>query len=133
MSGFHSNNRFDLNSETNGRDAYLSQWKDEMEFEEDLRDILKMLRPNRIERLKGWKEHRVRGDGFRVTVSWDPAPDLFATEPFSIPKIADVLESILVGSAREQDLLDPQAEFEVYAGVVRELGERLKELRSRYE
>jgi len=125
-------NYFDDHLKTNERDEYLSQWKSETEFEEDVRDILKLLRPHRGQRLQGWREHRTKGDGFRVTVSWDPA-QVQMQEAFCIPKIADVIESLLVGSAREQDLLDPQAEFELYASVVRELGERLTELRSRYE
>jgi hypothetical protein len=125
-------NYFDDQLKTNQREEYLSQWKSEMDFEEDVRDILKLLRPHRGERLKGWNEHRTRGDGFRVTVSWDPSHEE-THEPFCIPKIADVIESLLVGSAREQDLLDPHAEFELYASVVRELDARLRELRSRYE
>lgn len=125
-------NYFDDQLKTNEREEYLSQWKSEMDFEEDVRDILKLLRPHRAQRLAGWSEHRTKGEGFRVTVSWDPAHEETHT-PFSIPKIADVMESLLVGSAREQDLLDPQAEFELYAIVVRELDARLKELRSRYE
>jgi len=133
MSDFHSNDRFDFNSETNPRDAFLSQWKSEMDFEEDVRDLLKLLRPNRAERVKGWRDYRTKGDGYRVTVSWDPSLESLLQGPFCIPRMADVLESILVGSAREQDLLDPQAEFELYAGIVRELTERLKEMRSRYE
>lgn len=135
MSGFSSNDRYPFKSETNERDAYLSQWKTEMDFEEDVRDLLKILRPHRAQRLEGWSEHRVRGEGFRVTVSWDPTHEntLMNGSAFCVPQIADVLESILVGSAKEQDLLDPQAEFEMYANVVRELGERLRELRSRYE
>ena len=125
-------NYFDDHVQTNQREEYLSQWKSEMDFEEEVRDILKLLRPHRGQRLQGWREHRTKGDGFRVTVAWDPAHGE-TREPFCIPKIADVMESLLVGSAREQDLLDPQAEFELYASVIRELDARLKELRSRYE
>src|SRR3954452_5684809 len=60
-------------------DASLSRWEQEQLFEEDLRAVLNMLRPNRAERLLGWSEYRTGGSGFRATISWNPA----AVEPQS--------------------------------------------------
>src|SRR5688572_29793108 len=56
-------------------DAGLHRWEQEQLFEEDLRAVLNMLRPNRQERLLGWSEYRTGGAGFRATISWDPATD----------------------------------------------------------
>ena len=122
----------------------LSRWEDEQLFEEDLRAVLNMLRPNRAERLLGWSEYRTGGNGFRATISWDPAaadqrpsrrkPGANpADEHFVIPQMTDVLESILVGSIRNADEMMAKQEFEIYREVVRELHRRLDEMQRCYE
>ena len=47
--------------------------------------------------------------------------------------MAEVLETILVGSARNQDELTPAEEFEMYRRIVQELRERLDSLQACYE
>ncbi|HEY2585943.1 MAG TPA: hypothetical protein VGI81_09290 [Tepidisphaeraceae bacterium] len=103
-------------------------------FEEDVRAVLKMMRPNRRERLEGWKEYRTGGADFRATISWRPdfEQDAPPDEPLVVPRMADVLEAILVGSTRRQDDLTAEQEFGIYRRVVRELFQRLNELESRY-
>src|SRR5688500_8805879 len=112
----------------------VDRWVDEQMFEEDVRSVLKMLRPNRRERLMGWKEYRTGGANFRVTVSWneefESAPPtrtlMIGDEPVTqppaalpvasrgggggngrhplvVPHMTDVIESFLIGSARDQD------------------------------
>src|SRR5258708_37902725 len=49
----------------------VDRWVDEQMFEEDVRAVLMMMRPNRRERLMGWSEYRTGGKHFRVTISWD--------------------------------------------------------------
>src|SRR5882724_12653970 len=49
----------------------VERWVDEQMFEEDLRAVLLMMRPNRRERLMGWNEYRTGGRHFRATVSLD--------------------------------------------------------------
>lgn len=124
-------------------DAALSRWEEEQLFEEDLRAVLNMLRPNRAERLLGWSEYRTGGDGFRATVTWNPAADAQPARPHPghnpadehlvIPKMTDVLESILVGSVRGADEMAAAQEFEIYREVVRELHRRLDEMQRCYE
>jgi hypothetical protein len=127
-------------------DASLARWEQEQLFEEDVRAVLNMLRPNRAERLLGWSEYRTGGNGFRATISWDPgAPDAplrrkpghGASNPadghFVIPQMTDVLESILVGSLKNADEMEAKVEFELYRDVVRELGRRLDEMQRCYE
>src|SRR6476661_3337712 len=77
----------------------VDRFVEEQMFEEDLRAVMLMLRPHRNERLAGWEEYRTGGSQFRATISWDPefARDS-AEETLAIPKMADVLEAILVGS-----------------------------------
>ena len=103
-------------------------------FEADVRVVLRMLRPNRRERLEGWKEYRTGGAEFRATISWRPEfeQDAPPDEPLVVPRMADVLEAILVGSTRQQDDLTAEQEFAIYRRVVRELYQRLDELESRY-
>lgn len=113
--------------------ASADLFMDEQMFEEDVRAVMLMLRPNRNQRLLGWREYRTGGAQFRATISWDPqlvqnCPD----EGLMVPRMADVLEAILVGSARAQDELTAQEEFGAYKRVVRELYRRLNELESRY-
>jgi hypothetical protein len=125
-------------------DASLSRWEQEQLFEEDLRAVLNMLRPNRAERLLGWSEYRTGGNGFRATISWDPAATDAplrrrkpggnpADDNFVIPQMTDVLESILVGSVKNADDLHAKEEFEMYREVVRELSRRLDEMQRCYE
>ena len=124
-------------------DDRLARWEQEQLFEEDLRAMLNMLRPNRQERLLGWSEYRTGGSGFRATVSWDPEVAAeaklrakrhnAADEHFLIPQMTDVLESILVGSVKGADELAAKDEFEIYREVIRELHHRLDEMQSCYE
>ena len=126
-------------------DANLHRWEEEQLFEEDLRAVLGMLRPNRQERLLGWSEYRTGGAGFRATISWDPAAAEVeqpkrrrpghnpADDHFVIPQMTDVLESILVGSVRGADEMAAKEEFEIYRGVVRELYRRLEDMQACYE
>jgi hypothetical protein len=115
-------------------DEYLALWRREVDFEEDVRSLIRLLRPHRQELLKGWTEHSTRGEHFRVTVAWDPILDAAAKQsPLEIPNLTDVFEAVLIGSAKNQDELEPKAEFELYASVVRELDARLRDLRSRYD
>jgi hypothetical protein len=122
----------------------LSRWEQEQLFEEDLRAVLNMLRPNRAERLLGWSEYRTGGNGFRATISWDPKaverPPARrrpghnpADDHFVVPQMTDVLESILVGSVRGADELQAREEFELYRQVVSELHRRLDEMQRCYE
>jgi hypothetical protein len=115
------------------RDRYA----EEQEFEENVRTAMSMMRPNRRERLLGWSEYRTGGAYFRATVTWDPAiekePNPEHEKNLSIPRLTDVLESILVGSVKNQDDLHAEEEFEIYRDVVRELYRRLDEMQSCYE
>jgi hypothetical protein len=113
--------------------AGVDRFMDEQLFEEDMRAVLLMLRPHRNERLKGWHEYRTGGAQFRATISWDPGLDENSPDDgLVVPRMADVLEAILVGSARSQDEISTQEEFGAYKRVVRELYRRLNELESRY-
>ena len=130
-------------------DANLNRWEQEQLFEEDLRAVLGMLRPNRQERLLGWSEYRTGGAGFRATISWDPAADQGAgagaaaprsrpganpaDEHFVVPQMTDVLEAILVGSVKGADEMAAEQEFEFYREVIRELHRRLDEMQRCYE
>src|SRR5215216_4840049 len=93
----------------------MDRWVEEQVFEEDVRALVQFLRPHRQERLLGWNELRTGGSQFRVTVSWDPEAERQNQDgTFAVPKMIDVLESILVGSVRNQDELQAKEEFEVY-------------------
>jgi hypothetical protein len=110
----------------------MDRWVSEQVFEEDVRAMMQWLRPNRRERLLGWEEMRTGGATFRATVSWDPqAPG--ADDDLTVPCVTDVLESILIGSAKNQDELDARQEFELYRKVVLELLRRIDDMQSRYE
>ena len=123
--------------------AGVDRFADEQMFEEDVRTVLTMMRPHRRERLLGWNEYRTGGAHFRATISWDPTLEQSAAgtteydkaldRALSVPRLTDVLESILVGSVRNQDELQAAEEFEIYRGVVRELYRRLDEMQSCYE
>jgi len=112
----------------------MDRWVNEQVFEEDVRALVQWLRPHRQERLLGWNEIRTGGSQFRVTVSWDPDADRENREgTLTVPKMTDVLESILIGSARNQDELQAREEFEMYRAVVQELSRRLDEMQACYE
>ena len=136
----------------------VERWVDEQMFEEDVRSVLKMLRPNRRERLLGWKEYRTGGANFRVTVSWNeefenapptrtlmigdaPVEQPPADGPRSprdgghallVPHMIDVIEAFLIGSARDQDEISAQEEFGYYRTVVSELARRIDEMEACY-
>ena len=122
---------------TNAANDSVDRFVDEQLFEEDVRAVLTMMRPHRRERLLGWSEYRTGGAHFRATISWDPSFEQSAQETtdqaLSIPRLTDVLESLLVGSVKNQDELHAAEEFEIYRGVVRELHRRLDEMQSCYE
>jgi len=111
----------------------LRRWRDEQVFEEDVRAVLTMLRPHREERLRGWDEYRTGGSHFRATVSWD---EEFAAdcdrELWVVPHVAEVLESILVGTVNSEANLNYKTEFDLYRAVVRELQARLDEAEACY-
>ena len=121
--------------------AAADRWAEEQMFEEDVRAVLSMMRPNRRERLMGWKEYRTGGAHFRVTVSWDeefePAAGASGAGAGAaetrIPNLADVLEAVLVGSALHDDDLLAAEEFDIYRGILREVYRRLDDLQQCYE
>lgn len=115
----------------------VDHFVDDQMFEEDVRAVVAMMRPHRRERLMGWAEYRTGGANFRATISWDPSlEDACQTAEercLSVPCLTDVLESILVGSVKDQDELTAAEEFEIYRGVLRELYRRLDDMQTRYE
>ena len=115
--------------------AAADRWADEQLFEEDVRSVLMLMRPNRRERLMGWSEYRTGGAHFRATISWDEEFELTdgGRSKTRVPNMADVLEAILVGSAKHDDDMPAAEEFEIYRGVVRELYRRLNDLQECYE
>jgi hypothetical protein len=107
----------------------VERFVDEQMFEEDVRSVLQMMRPHRRERLMGWKEYRTGGADFRVTVSWNSRFESTAPqEPLTVPHMTDIIESFLVGSAKDQDEITPQQEFGHYRAVVAELARRIDEM-----
>ena len=109
------------------------RWMEEQLFEEDVRAVLRMLRPNRRERLEGWSEYRTGGSEFRVTVNWsEDCPQAGEMHVWRVPRIAEVLETLLVGSVRGIDEIPPQVEFQLYREVVEQLRRRLDELEPCY-
>jgi hypothetical protein len=119
-----------------GMEPNVHLWMDEQLFEEDVRAVMKMMRPNARERLQGWKEYRTGGAHYRVTVSWD---DEFAitsqdaTAPLAVPHMADVIESLLVGSLRTTDDVSANDEFDQYRRIVQDVYHRLADRQSCYE
>ena len=110
------------------------RFEQEQMFEEDVRAVLTMLRPNRRERLMGWQEHRTGGAHFRATVSWAPEfADESTDDRFTVPRLVDVLEAVLVGSVKSELELPLHEEFDLYRGVVRELYKRVNDTQSCYE
>ena len=122
----------------------VDRWVDEQLFEEDLRAVLLMMRPNRRERLQGWSEYRTGGRNFRATISWDPeqidaGSTALATtdvpphaDRFTVPNLVDVLESILIGSIQSDSELSPQEECEAYRAVLQALDKRVGEFQACY-
>lgn len=108
------------------------RWMDEQLFEEDMRAVMNMLRPHRGERLSGWSEYRTGGAGYRVTVSWAEDFNKADEASWRVPRIAEVLESLLVGSVSGLDEISPQLEFAMYREVVEALRKRLDELEECY-
>jgi hypothetical protein len=109
-------------------------WVDEQIFEEDVRAVLRMMRPNSRERLQGWKEYRTGGAHFRVTVSWDDEFQITAPDSsLAVPHMSEVMETLLVGSARAQDELNAKEEFEQYRAVVRDLYQKLEQRQACYD
>lgn len=117
--------------------AGVNRFAEEQMFEEDVRAVLTMLRPNRRERLSGWDEYRTGGAQFRATLSWSPDFVDDGGEPadarFTVPHLADVLEAVLIGSVKSELDLPLTEEFDLYRGVVRELYKRVNDAQSRYE
>jgi hypothetical protein len=114
----------------------VDRWEEEQLFEEDVRAVLMMLRPHRRERLLGWSEYRTGGKNFRATISWDKdfeRTDRLADDATVVPRMADVLETILIGSVKRQDELDPHDEFGIYRGIVEELYRRVLDAESCYD
>jgi len=120
--------------------APVDRWVEEQMFEEDVRAVLMMMRPNRRERLQGWHEYRTGGKHFRATISWD---DEFATrnepdrlpagnEISTVPNLVDVLEAILIGSVRSDAELSAEEESAAYRDVLRELALRVDQFADRF-
>ena len=120
--------------------APVDRWVEEQLFEEDVRAVLMMMRPNRRERLQGWHEYRTGGKHFRATISWD---DEFATrnepdrlpagnEISTVPNLVDVLEAILIGSVRSDAELGAEEESAAYRDVLRELALRVDQFADRF-
>jgi hypothetical protein len=110
----------------------VDRWVTEQMFEEDVRAVLRMVRPHGRERRMGWREYRTGGSDFRVTVSWDEDFETARPQPLMVPRMADVIESLLIGSARNQDDLTPREEFALYREVVEELRRRIDEMEGCY-
>lgn len=110
------------------------RWVEQQMFEEDVRAVMKMMRPHSRERLTGWREYRTGGSHFRVTISWDDEFEISSRGlPLCVPNMTDVLETLLVGSIQDPDELTPSEEFEHYRAVVRELHERLGQRQACHE
>ena len=116
---------------TQAADQNVDRWVDEQMFEEDVRAVLKMMRPNRRERLQGWDEYRTGGPQFRVTISWDP--EFGSDDTLKVPNISEVLENILIGTIKCDEELTAAQEFEIYRSVVRDLYRRVDEMQACYE
>jgi hypothetical protein len=114
------------------------RWIIEQMFEEDVRAVLRMMRPHGRERLAGWKEYRTGGKHFRVTISWDDEFEITAgpehsPDALAIPHLDDVIETLLVGSAKNQDEITAAEEFDRYREVLRKVYHRLAEQQACYE
>jgi hypothetical protein len=118
-----------------GAASAADRWAEEQMFEEDVRAVLSMMRPNRRERLLGWTEYRTGGSHFRATLSWDEQfeHEGAAGPKTRVPNMADVIEAILVGSAVHDDDMPAAEEFELYRRILREVYRRLDDLQACYE
>ena len=109
-------------------------WMDEQLFEEDVRSVLRMMRPNSRERLQGWKEYRTGGAHYRITVSWDDEFAITSTDnALAVPHMADVIETLLMGSAKNPDEMSASDEFDKYRTVVRDVYQRMSQQQACYE
>ena len=113
----------------------VDRWVSEQMFEEDVRAVLKMMRPNGRERLQGWNEYRTGGSHYRITVSWDDEFQITDAEAnrSAVPHLADVIETLLVGSAKHADDTSAADEFDGYRQVVRDVYQRLQQRQACYE
>ena len=113
----------------------VDRWVSEQMFEEDVRAVLKMMRPNGRERLQGWNEYRTGGSHYRITVSWDDEFQITDGDAgkSAVPHLADVIETLLVGSAKHADDHAPADEFDGYRQVVRDVYQRLQQRQACYE
>ena len=115
----------------------VERWVEEQMFEEDVRAVMKMMRPNRRERLSGWNEYRTGGSHYRITVSWDDEFQITddAAGKTAVPHLADVIETLLVGSAKQAggDEATAADEFDGYRQVVRDVYHRLQQRQACYE
>ena len=106
-------------------------------FDEDVRAVIALMRPHRRERLIGWAEYRTGGADFRATVSWGEGfgrgPQSDEERRLSVPRLVEVLASILVGCVKDPDELTPAEEFDIYRGVIRDLYFRVDEMQRCYE
>ena len=118
-----------------GLGSDVDRWVSEQMFEEDVRAVLKMMRPNGRERLQGWNEYRTGGSHYRITVSWDDEFQITdgAAARSAVPHLADVIESLLVGSAKHGDDVSAADEFDGYRQVVRDVYQRLQQRQACYE
>jgi hypothetical protein len=116
-----------------GKRQEADRWVAEQMFEEDVRAVLSMMRPHRRERLLGWSEYRTGGGAMRATISWSEdfaRPGELAV--WQLPRVAEVLETILVGSLRNADELSVEQEFALYRSVAQELCRRIDEMEQCY-
>lgn len=112
----------------------MDHWVEQEMFEEDVRAVLRMMRPNQRERLLGWSEYRTGNKHLRITVSWDDEYGCTdAAAPFAVPNLVEVMETLLVGCVKNQDELETGEEFALYRTVVKNLYERLREMESSYQ
>ena len=120
-------------STSRGKRREADRWVAEQMFEEDVRAVLSMIRPHRRERLLGWSEYRTGGGSFRATISWSEEfarPGELAV--WQLPRVAEVLETILVGSLHNADELTVEQEFALYRSVAQELCRRIDEMEQCY-
>jgi len=106
-------------------------------FDEDVRAVVALMRPHRRERLLGWTEYRTGGADFRATISWgeafERAPQSDGERCLAVPRLVEVMASILVGSVKDLDELTPAQEFDIYRGVIRDLYFRVDGMQGCYE
>jgi hypothetical protein len=115
-------------------DGRMDRWVEQELFEEDVRAVLRMMRPNSRERLLGWREYRTGNKHLRITVSWDDEYGCeTAQNPFAVPNLAEVMETLLVGCVKNQDELEAGEEFALYRTILKDLYERLREMESTYQ